>query len=146
MSDKSERAVALFRAGFNCAQSVFAAFAAELDLDEEDALRVAGGLGLGARVGELCGAASGAALAIGAKFGATEPTDTGAKANCAAKTRRFMDEFAARNGSLRCRDLLGLDVTADDAKERIAERGLHASICEGLVAAAVELTAAILED
>ena len=41
MSKNGERAYALFCEGYNCAQSTFAAFCEEMELQEETALRLA---------------------------------------------------------------------------------------------------------
>ena len=54
--------------GFNCAQSVFAAFCDLTGIEEKTALKIAGGFGGGVKVGEICGAASGAVMVIGALF------------------------------------------------------------------------------
>jgi C_GCAxxG_C_C family probable redox protein len=139
MRAKTERALAYFSEKFNCAQAVLGAFAEDYDLDAESALRLAGGLGMGVRRGEICGAASGAALVVGLKYGQYLPGDEGAKANCAAKTAEFMEKFRARNGALRCAELLGVDVTAPDAKARIDALNLHNTVCTGLIESAVAL-------
>ena len=45
MSTRVEKAVELFKSGFNCSQAVFAAFAGDFGMDEETALKVSAGLG-----------------------------------------------------------------------------------------------------
>ena len=63
---KAEVAVDCFEEGFNCSQAVVSAFAPELGLDRETALRVAAAFGGGmGRTGETCGAVSGALMVIG---------------------------------------------------------------------------------
>ena len=60
MSEYGERANALFCAGYNCAQSAFAALCPLTGLGEKTALRLASGLGGGvARQREVCGAVLG---------------------------------------------------------------------------------------
>jgi C_GCAxxG_C_C family probable redox protein len=139
MSQKTEKAMEYFKSGYNCAQSVLAPFAEEYGLDEEDALRASGAMGRGARVGELCGAVNGGVVVVGLKYGQTAPGDAGTKVNCAAKTQEVMDKFTAKNGKLRCSDLLGLDVNEPGAPEKIAELGLGQKICRNLVTSAVEI-------
>ena len=70
----SERAVALFLEGYNCAQAVLGAFSEEIGLSEKMAMRLAcpfgGGVG---RLREICGACSGMLLAAGALYGYDTP-------------------------------------------------------------------------
>ena len=68
--DHSEKALNLFDNKFNCAQSVLTAFAEELGLTEDESLRVACAFGGGMGRQQLtCGAVTGAAMALGLKFG-----------------------------------------------------------------------------
>lgn len=109
MSERSEKAEELFRAGYNCSQSVFAAYADIFGIDTETALKISAGLGGGCgRQRELCGAVSGAVLAIGMKFGTADGGDTDGKKLCYEKVREFSDEFRKTNPSIVCRELLGL--------------------------------------
>ena len=47
MSERSEKAVELFKSGYNCSQAVFAAYADLFGFDEDTALKVSAGLGGG---------------------------------------------------------------------------------------------------
>ena len=79
MSKYTDRSVELFKSGFNCAQSVFAAFCDKVGMPEETALRVSAGLGGGVgRTREVCGALFGAAMRAGKLFGAAEGRAPGA--------------------------------------------------------------------
>ena len=66
--DIRERALDWHKKGYNCAQSVAVACAELAGLDENTALAVSGGFGGGVRSGEICGAISGAVMAVGALF------------------------------------------------------------------------------
>ncbi len=110
MSDRVERAVELFKSGFNCSQSVFAAFAGEFGMDEETALKVSAGLGGGVgRAREVCGAVSGAAMLVGFKYGATNGDDAEAKKRCYEVVQQIIAEFKKDNPSIVCRELLALN-------------------------------------
>lgn len=75
MNAKLDTAMQKFLAGYNCAQSVLYAFAPDLGLDGETALKVATGLGAGmARRGEVCGAVTGGILVLGLKYRTRRPT------------------------------------------------------------------------
>lgn len=110
MSERVERAVELFKSGFNCSQSVFAAFAGEFGMDEETALKVSAGLGGGVgRAREVCGAVSGAAMLVGFKYGATDGYDAEAKQRCYQVVQQIIAKFKENNPSIVCRELLALN-------------------------------------
>ena len=72
--NKPEIASEYMRKGYNCAQSIIKAYASEVGMNQEDAVRMASALGGGVgRNGHICGAVSGAALIIGMKFGNNRP-------------------------------------------------------------------------
>lgn len=110
MSDRTEKAVELFKSGFNCSQSVFAAFADVYGIDRTTALKVSAGLGGGVgRSREVCGAVCAAAMLTGLSCGATEGGDSEGKQRCYETVREIMDEFRKTNPSVVCRELLGLE-------------------------------------
>ena len=117
MSERSEKAEALFKSGYNCSQSVFAAYADVFGIDTETALKISAGFGGGCgRQRELCGAVSGAVLAIGMKYGTTDGEDSDGKKLCYEKVREFSDEFRKTNPSIVCRELLGLSDKKESAE------------------------------
>ena len=74
--DRIQKAVELFKSGYNCSQSVVAAFADMYGFTQEQALRMAASFGGGiGRMRETCGAACGLFLVAGLKTGATEAAD-----------------------------------------------------------------------
>jgi C_GCAxxG_C_C family probable redox protein len=139
MSEKSKLAISYTENSFNCAQAVFAAFAEDYGIDEETALRVASGFGGGVRRGEVCGAASGGVMVIGAAKGHSIPGDTGAKQDCAARTSAFMTAFERRNGCLTCRGLLGVDTSTREGAETFARERMFQTKCRGFIEGAAEL-------
>ncbi len=103
MSKYSKRAVELFMEGKNCSQAVFVAFATDLGLTEEMALRISAGLGGGVgRMREVCGAVSGSAMVVGLKYPELD------KAGVYEKVRLIADEFKKTNHSIVCKELLGI--------------------------------------
>lgn len=71
-----EKAVALFKEGFNCSQSVVAAFADMYGFTEEQALKMSASFGGGiGRMRETCGAACGLFMLAGLETGATDGAD-----------------------------------------------------------------------
>ncbi len=103
----AERALYLFESGFNCAQSVYAAFAPLCSVDEKEAMRLAAPFGGGfGRMRQVCGAFSGMMLVVGHFFGYDDVClDT--KKELYPRVQNLGERFRERLGSLLCRDLLG---------------------------------------
>ncbi len=104
-----QRALAYFHQGYNCAQSVFAAFAEDLGLSEELALRLSAGFGAGVgRMRGMCGAFSGLTMVAGYCKGNLTgvPED---KEVVFSLVRELAESFKAEFGTLTCRELLHLD-------------------------------------
>ena len=107
--ERINQAVELFKEGFNCSQSVVAAFADKYGFTREQALRMSASFGGGiGRMRETCGAACGLFMLAGLETGATEGADREGKAANYALVQELAKEFKQRNGALRCADLLGL--------------------------------------
>lgn len=139
---RPEDAVSLFDQGFSCSQSVFAAFAEALGLDRKQALRIAQPFG-GGIIGraDWCGAVTGAMMALGSRYGRDRAGDLAAKDRTYAEVKAFIDEFTALHGFLKCRELLGCDISTPEGRREQKERDLHRTVCMDLVRSA----AAILE-
>lgn len=143
--NEKERAVELFKEGFNCSQSVFVAFSHRFGIDEETAKKISAGLGGGVgRMRDVCGAVSGAAMVVGSIVSATDGKDADSKQKNYELVREFADRFTQRNGSVICRELLGLDVKMENSaqpEKRTAEYYKKRPCVE-----LVECAAKILED
>ena len=107
--ERIEKAVALFKEGYNCSQSVVAAFADIYGFTEEQALKMAASFGGGiGRMRETCGAACGMFLWAGREKGTAVGHDREGKAANYALVQQLAKAFKEETGSLRCADLLGL--------------------------------------
>ena len=138
---KKEIAKNYFLQGYNCAQAVFLAFAKEEGLNEETALKIAAsfGGGLGAQR-EVCGTVSGMAMALGLKRGYTTPKDYAAKQKHYLAVQELCAEFKKQNGSIICRELLGLDKNnLPLAPEKRTSEYYKKRPCAELVACAAEI-------
>lgn len=110
---KGERAKALFKEGYNCAQAVALAFAEETGLDERVLMKAAGGFGGGmGRLREVCGSVSGAVLVLGLLTGSDDVKDNAAKKELYSRVQQQAAAFKDLNGSYICRELLE-GITAD---------------------------------
>lgn len=104
---KAQQARDLFLQGCNCAQAVFTAYAGEMGLSEDEALRIASGMGGG--MGGLrftCGAVSAMALILGALQGYDDPADTVGKKQLYARIQALHARFADEYQNSNCADLL----------------------------------------
>lgn len=121
---RPEKAVRFFLDGCNCSQSVVLAFCDETGLDEKTALRLSSPFGGGTgRLREVCGTVSGASMVLGWLYGEGAERDRGIKAHLYMLVQSLAKEFAARNGSYICRELLSLGAGPDSyvPQERTAE-------------------------
>ena len=113
MEERIEKAVALFKEGYNCSQSVVAAFADMYGFTPEQALKVSASFGGGiGRMRQTCGAACGLFMLAGLETGCTEGKDREGKEANYKTVQELAEEFRKRNGSLICAELLGLAKTA----------------------------------
>lgn len=114
--NKGETAYQNFLSGYNCTQSIAVAFAEELGLDKNTAARLSSGFGGGmGRMREVCGTFSGVVFVLSALYGYSEPKDLTTKKELYEKIRALADKFRADNGSIICRELLGLDKAEESA-------------------------------
>ena len=115
MKNHADHAEALFKQGYNCAQSVFAAFHDELGLDQDTALKIASSFGGGmGRLREVCGALTGLFMAAGLKYGYADPEDLDGKTIHYQLIQDFARRFSDEYHSILCRDLLQLDEKVSD--------------------------------
>ena len=140
MSKKaSEIAVEHFGSGFNCAESALLGLTEALGIESECVPRIAtpfgGGMG---RYGEVCGAITGAMMALGLKSGRESADDTATRGAVYAKMVRLMRAFEIEYGSVECRTLTGCDLLTPEGQERMKKENLHADLCTKLVAFAAE--------
>lgn len=114
MINHQMRAISLFKEGYNCAQSVFAAYCEDVGMDFETALKLSSSFGGGmGRLREVCGAVSGMFMVVGMKYGYSDPKDVKAKEEHYRLIQALAKRFEEENGSIICRELLGLDHQRD---------------------------------
>ena len=135
---KKEEAMRLFEEGYNCSQAVALAFAEETGLDKDTLSKVAlsfgGGLG---RMREVCGAVSGMAIVLGLIYG-NSAAGLG-KAEHYARVQELARKFEAENGSIVCRELLGLSGHSAPTPEARTPEFYKKRPCVELVGLAAEL-------
>ena len=105
--DHAQKARELFYVGYNCAQAVFCAFAEDMGMELRTAARLSSSFGGGiGRLREVCGALSGAELALGFLRGYADPENHEQKMTHYERVRELARRFQEKNGSYICRELL----------------------------------------
>jgi C_GCAxxG_C_C family probable redox protein len=136
----TEKAVALFREGFNCSQAVCAAYAEHYGLNREVALRISGGFGGGiGRMGEICGAVTGAIMVIGLRYSSTNAKDKEARQKTYERVREFVENFKSRNKTICCRELINCDISTPEGFKRAMDEKIIATRCPNFVRDAAEI-------
>lgn len=138
---KSDKAKELFEGGCNCCQAVFCAFRDETNLSEEDALRLSAGFGGGmGRMREVCGAVSGMIMVLSNRFASADPNDHEKKKELYALIQKASGDFKEENGSIICRELLGLTDGKSDPNPEVRTAAYYKKRpCAELVHCAAEI-------
>ena len=109
MKDFSQIAADNFKLGYNCAQSVLLAFAEEVNLDKETALKLSSSFGGGmGRLREVCGAVTSMFTIAGLLKGYTDNNDDEIKAKHYELIQELAEKFQSKFNTYICRELLEL--------------------------------------
>jgi len=142
MTNPIQTAQDRFAQGFNCSQAVFSAYATQLGIDDETVLKLAAPFGGGvARQGEVCGAVTGALMALG--LGRGNATLENKEENYSI-ANDFISRFQEKHGTILCRDLIGYDLSKPDELLKAREGQVFVSACPGFVKDATKLVEEIL--
>lgn len=141
MSARGDKAKELFQSGYNCSQSVLIAFSDITGLSEETSAMIASGFGGGmGRMREVCGAVSGMFMAASMICGYGDPKAFEDKKRTYAMIQQLAEEFRKQNGSIICKELLGLDKPEGTAvPEKRTEEYYKKRPCGELVKMAAEI-------
>lgn len=145
MNTKIQNAVGKFEKGFNCSQAILSSYCEQFGLDFNTALKIATGFGGGMHINGTCGAVTGAVMVLGLKYGSTDE-DKQAKEKTYIKVVQFAKRFIAKNGSVKCHDLLGCDITTLEGVKSAREKGLFSSVCPSAVQDAAEILEEMLAE
>ena len=138
---RADRAEALFRQGYNCSQSVFAAFADVAGMSVEEAAQLASPFGAGfGKLREVCGAVSGMTMLAGKLKGYSDPEARDEKVELYKLVQKMCAEFEEKEGSIICRELLGLEKGEDLGEPAVrTEEYYRSRPCVGACRTAAEI-------
>jgi C_GCAxxG_C_C family probable redox protein len=144
--NRVEHALSMFEEGFVCSQALLATFGKQLGLDRDTALKVSAAFGGGmCRMGETCGAVTGAFMVIGLKYGGAEAKDKKARDKTYTLATEFVKRFEGRNGTIDCKKLLGCDISTPQGLSVAREKKLFHTVCPKYVRDAAEIVEEILK-
>ena len=110
----------------NCTQTVIMSFAPEVGLSEDDAFKIARNFGGGMKVGAMCGAITGALMAMG-MLGCTDE-----------QRAAFMEKIrTAYKGDVDCAPLLRKNVEEPGKEKK--------PFCDGLIYTAIETVCEVMQ-
>ena len=132
--------------GYNCCQSIVAAFADKTGLDFASSVNVSEGFGGGAGTGELCGALSGAIMVLGL-MNPVDPEDVvGSKRRVMKLSKELQKRFREQFEFVRCTDLLqNRNINGETAVGPAKEMGLT-NHCAIMIVTAVDIVEKLLEE
>ena len=142
IQERVDKAVALFKQGFNCSQAVFAACADLYGISDQSlALRLSASFGGGiGRMRQTCGAACGMFLLAGLQNGSATVGDAEGKKKNYALVQELAAQFQAENGSMICAELLGIaQQPQNPTPEARTEAYYQKRPCVEMVASAVRI-------
>ena len=141
INERVETARNYFLEGYNCAQSIALAFHDVMGIDKELSATMAAPFGGGmGRLREVCGTVSGMFMVAGFIAPNAQPNDTANKKSCYALVQSLAERFREENGSIVCRELLGLTQQKDDpTPSPRTEEYYHRRPCAEYVAIAARI-------
>jgi C_GCAxxG_C_C family probable redox protein len=145
-ADYITNAVDLHRAGYACSQAVLVAYAPGLGLDAAQAARIAAGFAGGMRLGDVCGAATGAFMVLGLAVCTDDCVKREGRAAIAAAVVEFARKFQERCGALSCPDIIGCDIRTPEGMKQAREQDLFNTRCTPVVRIAAEIIEELLPD
>ncbi len=111
---KAEKARELFLSGYNCCQAVAGAFSEEMGMELDVVTKICSPFGGGfGRTREVCGTVSGMMFVLGALRGYNDPNAREEKSRVYREAQELINKFKEDNGSVICRELLGLQKGED---------------------------------
>ena len=129
--NRSEKTAELHQnGGMTCSQSILTVFGPAVNLDAKQA-KVLGRPLCGITIGKfgVCGYLNGAALLLG--MARDQAEESSARSATTASIDTLCQRFRAKNGHLRCKHLVGADMSTPEGKNAVKENNLIAKHCYG---------------
>jgi C_GCAxxG_C_C family probable redox protein len=119
---------------YGCAETTFMVLKEAFGLpevgDSSPAMALNGGI---AYRGSVCGAITGAVLAVGMLAERRQPDHKLAKLSARQRVDRLIDHFEAMHGAVNCRELIGTDLRDENQHLQFIQSGLWRTRCMGQI-------------
>ncbi len=140
-----EQAVALYKQGYTCTQSILASFARRYGLQQDLAFRIGEPFGAGTScTGDMCGSVTGAIMVLGLQYGSILGSDDAARSFTYQRVHELIRRFKEIHASIQCTDLLGYDLSDPQQFQTVWEKGLFTQLCPTLVRDAAQILVELL--
>lgn len=145
---RKEKAMQSFLDGYNCSQCMMLAFEDLLTIDVDTALKIVSPFGGGmGRLREVCGSVSGMFMLLGHIKGYNEPGNYEGKKELYEHIQELARRYEEANGSIICRELLGLMVQREEAApEMRTEEYYKKRPCAEKIGSAAEILEEYLQE
>lgn len=130
----------------NCAQAVFSTFAGDLGIKPDLALSIAQGFGGGMHVDGVCGAVTGAYMALGLANPVSEETPRQNNDRTNALINEFNSRFKELHGAITCTELLGYNLSKPDESAKARESGVFTTKCPNFVRDAARIAEDLIKN
>jgi C_GCAxxG_C_C family probable redox protein len=143
----TQEALSLFKQGASCSQSILATYGPLVGLSLEQSFQVGSGLGGGiGRKQYVCGAINAGAIILGLKFGNKALGDIERKELTSKITGTFVSDCEMELGHSQCSELLKVDISNPEERERAKENGLLDRVCNNAVLKTAQLLEIYLKE
>ena len=135
----AQKATAYFEEGFNCAESMLKGY---LDVYKKDPNLGASASGFGGGIGGkgiICGAISGAVIAIGLHYNRQNSADKELYGRVRENSRELLEQFSEINTSCYCKDLQPYNLTTMQGREKLHSDPEVMAKCKSYIASAAKL-------
>lgn len=145
---RGEAAYDYFVSGYNCSQSVVMAFSDIFGIEKDALAKISSGFGGGmGRMREVCGCFSGLVMVLSQVYGYSDPKSSAEKKALYELIRSAAEKFREDNGSIICKELLGLEKPEISAQpEARTHEYYQKRPCPMLCKYAAELTEAMINN
>jgi C_GCAxxG_C_C family probable redox protein len=130
----------------NCAQAIVATYATEIGFSENELIHLAFPFGAGFGMqGLICGALSGAAMILGAKYGKILQGDENYMEKIYGMTQELFGRFRKINGTILCKELIQFDLSKPDDVLEARKKGVFTTRCPDFVFQTSEILEELLK-
>ena len=96
------------------------------------------------RIGETCGAVTGALMALGLKFSPDSCQIMDDRKATYKFVEEFYSKFLEKHKSLKCKELMGTDISTPEGQAEAELKNLHHTVCPAFVNDAAEIVEEML--